>query len=109
MNPNLYYELDAFYSNYRGMQTFALDSQLRGNEINSDDCQGVERVKDLLPDLSVYSSLSSIDLSALDGEKKLNPCGILPKFAFTDTFSLQEADTFSDLTIDESNIARKYD
>ena len=63
----------------------------------------------MLPDLSVYSSLSSIDLSALDGDKKLNPCGILPKYAFTDSFTMSEADTETDFKIDESNIARKYD
>jgi len=37
--PNLYYELDKFYSNYRTAVTSApLFSQLRGNTIDLDEC-----------------------------------------------------------------------
>ena len=61
-NPHLYYELDSFYSNYRSVvTTLPLYKQLRGQDIDQSDCQGVETISDLLPDLSVYSNITDLD------------------------------------------------
>ena len=87
-NAHIYYELDSFYSNYRSVvTTLPLYSQLRGEEIDEDQCQSVSTVDDLNPDLTVYSNLLNIeDLTKLPKDTLLNPCGILPKYVFTDSF-----------------------
>ena len=68
----------------------------------------MSQVKDLLPDLSVYSSLSTVDLASLDPETHITPCGLLPKYVFTDTFQLWSYSAKGRMDIDESNITRDY-
>lgn len=88
----MYYELDSFYSNYRSLvTTLPLYKQLRGENIDeSTDCQNVERLSDLLQPLSVYSSVTDTnELMRLPADTTyLNPCGILPKYIFSDSFTL---------------------
>ena len=69
-------------------------------------------VSDLLPDLSVYSDFTDLNLDQLPPDTPLNPCGILPKYIFSDSFSLSELNVLSpesEFEIDESNIAHEYD
>lgn len=112
-DPHLYYELDPFYSNHRELVTnFDLYKQLRGEEVDEDSCQGVNKVSDLLPDLSVYSAFTELDLEQLPPDTPLNPCGILPKYIFSDSFKLSELNVLSpesEFEIDESNIAHEFD
>ena len=68
----------------------------------------MSRVKDLLPDLTIYSSFSTVDLSTLDPETHITPCGLLPKYVFTDTFSLWSYAAKGKMQMDESNITRDY-
>ena len=90
VNPHLYYELDPFFSNYRNLVTTSdLFKQLRGEDIDHDSCQGVEHVSDLLPDLSIYSQFTDVNLAELPPDTPLNPCGILPKYIFSDNFALK--------------------
>jgi len=108
--PNLYYELDPFFTNYRKVITTAnLFQQLGGKSIDPTQCQGVSHVKDLVSDLSVYARFARVDLKRLDPETALSPCGILPKYVFTDSFELWSADKKAKVVIDETNIARPYD
>ena len=87
--PKLYYELDQFYSNYRSfVTTIPLYHQLNGAEIHPDDCQNTSRLSDLLSDLSVYKEFSKEDLTALPSDTRLSPCGLSPKYVFTDNFKL---------------------
>ena len=67
-------------------------------------------------DLSAYSQFSNVDdLNSLAKDTPLNPCGILPKYVFTDSFSLfLKSTTENDtedvrIAIDETNIASTYD
>ena len=61
----------------------------------------------MLPDLSVYSAFTDLDLEQLPPDTPLNPCGILPKYIFSDSFNLLSPD--SEFEIDESNIAHDFD
>ena len=69
----------------------------------------MSQVKDLLPDLSVYSRFAEVDLAALAPDTPLSPCGILPKYVFTDSFELWSMKQRAKVAIDESGIARAYE
>jgi len=45
----------------------------------------------------------------LNLESALNPCGILPKYLFTDSFELISRQNYTRIIIDEENIASDYD
>ena len=63
----------------------------------------------MLPDLSVYSKFTDVNLEQLPPDTPLNPCGILPKYIFSDSFRLSELSPESEFEIDESNIASDFD
>lgn len=112
-SPLIYYELDSFYSNYRSVvTTLKLYNQLRGEQIDPSDCQDVETVGDLLPNLRAYQNITDFNsLSAQNLDTPLSPCGILPKYAFSDSFSILQIDATGEVEIlvDESNIASEFD
>ena len=103
VNPKIYYELNNFYSNHRNFVKSMSFEQLRGNILASDevgDCSPVETMEELaITDQSIGEVLMS-------GSDVANPCGLIAKYVFNDTYAF---DSTSGLTIDQSGIAHKVD
>ena len=49
-----------------------------------------------------------MDLSSLPGDTPLNPCGILSKYVFTDTFQLYNKNKRYRVPVNETNIVQDY-
>ena len=84
--------------------------QLRGevhvDKNNNSRCEGAKYVKEIFDnDESKYFSYSG---KKLKGDDYANPCGLIAKSYFNDTFSLYDY-KMSSIFIDETGIANDYD
>jgi hypothetical protein len=90
----VYYELRGFYQNHR-LYTASVDySQLEGEDPSEDDieetCSGYTTIEDM--ELNI-DRLEALKLEkGLDEDDKANPCGLIAKSFFNDTFTLSYPD-----------------
>eukprot|EP00358_Blepharisma_japonicum_P001361 CAMPEP_0202946684 /NCGR_PEP_ID=MMETSP1395-20130829/9821_1 /ASSEMBLY_ACC=CAM_ASM_000871 /TAXON_ID=5961 /ORGANISM="Blepharisma japonicum, Strain Stock R1072" /LENGTH=218 /DNA_ID=CAMNT_0049647427 /DNA_START=285 /DNA_END=938 /DNA_ORIENTATION=+ len=93
-----------FYQNYRTYVKSKSWTQLRGDDIDSTklkDCDPIEYVKDL----NVKSNLKG---EILDSESVANPCGLVAKSFFNDTYALYNSSS-GQIAIREYGIALESD
>lgn len=91
----VYYQLDNFYQNHRRYVKSVNFNQLSGDSLGTGSltsCEPIVSNKDLGFNLS-YTGVT------LDPDAAANPCGLIARSFFNDTYSI------SGLTIDESDIA----
>eukprot|EP00828_Plagiopyla_frontata_P048286 TRINITY_DN9204_c0_g1_i1.p2 TRINITY_DN9204_c0_g1~~TRINITY_DN9204_c0_g1_i1.p2 ORF type:complete len:158 (+),score=17.70 TRINITY_DN9204_c0_g1_i1:154-627(+) len=99
----LYYELENFYQNHRKYVKSKDLDQLEGTVKSWDDlsdCEPVQQMKDLYVS-DVYYSYGKTKLSP---DAPANPCGLIAKSLFNDTYSLQDS-SGQNIAISEDNIA----
>jgi hypothetical protein len=106
----LYYELENFYSNHRDFVKSRLYPQLRGDihvdSSNNSKCEGARFVKEIFDyDETKYKTFKNETLKADDFA---NPCGLIAKSYFNDTYELY-ADDQVRVAVDETMIANNYD
>lgn len=113
----VYYELDNFYMNHRDFVKSRIYSQLRGethvNSRNNSQCEGAILIKEIFnDDESKYYSIGGKKLQPND---YANPCGLIAKSFFNDTYKLyaeNEGNIQSknkEIFINETGIANDYD
>ena len=102
----IYYQLHNFYQNHRRYVKSKSNSQLAGNILTADeiksDCDPVYLNKHL----DVKKSLSLQDLNP---DEPANPCGLIAKNTFNDTYSIVRKDSKVKIEIDEKGIAWQSD
>lgn len=100
----VYYQLENFYQDHRRYIKSRSTSQLKGEVLEvsqiADDCYPVVRVSDL------YTN-KTIGNYTLDPDAPANPCGLIAKSLFNDTFQLYSEE--KRIPISERNIAWKTD
>jgi len=109
-----YYELTNFYQNHRRYVKSRSYLQLMGQDINATDlatdCEPIVTNKDLAP----YITVAADGVTPLNADLAANPCGLVAKSYFTDTFALYQhgvndaAGVWTDeqkLTINDTDIA----
>lgn len=105
----IYYQLNNFYQNHRRYVKSKSNSQLHGDEFtvealkSSGDCAPIFTMKDL----GIYKTLSG-DVIEKPEEFPANPCGLIAKSLFNDTYNLTTPDGKS-VFINETNIAWEAD
>lgn len=103
-NPKLYYRLDNFYSNHRNFVKSRSYAQLRGDVLKksevSTDCDPVVSMEDL-------DATTSIGGTQLSDGTVANPCGLIAKYMFDDSFRLAEGTRT--IPIDQTKIAHDVD
>lgn len=106
----LYYELDNFYMNHRDFVKSRSYPQLRG-EVHYDNkvalrCEGALFMSEIFDnDTSKYKTWSG---KRLKGSDVANPCGLIAKSYFTDTYTLLNDKAIA-VTINEIGISNDYD
>lgn len=97
----VYYQLENFYQAHRRYIKSKSLAQLRGEDLKitdiQSDCDPIVTVKDL----GFYKTLGNITLAPTD---VANPCGLIAKSLFNDTFRLTDTSN-KDYFINETNIA----
>ncbi|OMJ69616.1 hypothetical protein SteCoe_32615 [Stentor coeruleus] len=95
----LYYQINNMYQNHRKYSKSLNPKQLKGSDLSKDDiestCDPVLEIKNLHRDIMV--NLSRTDVA--------NPCGLVAKSYFNDTFSLYQKDSNKTVKIHENDIA----
>lgn len=95
----LYYQINNMYQNHRKYSKSLNPKQLKGTDLNKNDiestCDPILEVKNLHRDIFVNLSRTAV----------ANPCGLVAKSYFNDTFSLYEKDTNKTVKIHENDIA----
>ena len=77
-----YYQLENFYQNHRRYVKSRSFEQLRGEKNpNIDDCDPVKKNSDI-------PAVKSISGQVLDPNADANPCGLVAKSFFNDTYTL---------------------
>ena len=102
-NPKIYYRLENFYANHRNFVKSRSYSQLRGNVFEADSlgiCDPVTTNDDV-------GKLVSFGGTQLLSDGAANPCGLIAKYSFDDTFQIWDSNT--QIAIDETNIAHSVD
>lgn len=103
----MYYELDNLYQNHRRFVNSRDEFQLRGVVKDADSltsCGPVTQVKDIgIPDLK------NLDGEILDPEAPANPCGLVARSYFNDTFHLESSETGIEIEINPKGIAWSTD
>lgn len=97
----VYYQLENFYQDHRKYIKSKSLGQLRGQNLTisdiATDCEPITTVKDL----GFYKSIGNFTFAPTD---TANPCGLIAKSLFNDTFKLlQKSD--EEIFINETNIA----
>jgi hypothetical protein len=106
----LYYELNNFYMNHRDFVKSRSYPQLRG-EVHDDSktakrCQGASLVSEMFDkDVSKYKTWTG---KPLKGDDFANPCGLIAKSYFTDTYKLFDSKGVA-ININDKNISNDYD
>lgn len=99
----VYYQLNNFYQNHRRYVKSKSTSQLDGNLVtvsylkSQNDCEGVLTMGDLGKNTTVGGITLSTDAVA-------NPCGLIAKSLFTDTYNLSDS-SGNKIYINETGIA----
>ena len=102
-NIFVYYEVRNFYQNHRRYFSSKSSSQLKGEDLGSDDvsaCDPVVKNKDLW-------TKTSIGGTPLDPEKVAFPCGMMARSIFNDTFALYKLDSSGVKAADPIEISDK--
>lgn len=97
----VYYQLENFLQNHRRFIKSKSISQLNGSVLSTGDlkidCDPVVTVKDL----GIKTTLSG---KRLDDDEPANPCGLMARTVFNDTYTLEQMDG-TPIFIDETNIS----
>lgn len=97
----VYYQLDNFYQNHRRYVKSRSFNQLRGQELSvsdiSSDCDPIVTVDDL-------GNFTTVNGGTLKSGSPANPCGLVAKSFFNDTFRLQNS-SGGDVSINSVGIA----
>lgn len=97
----VYYQLENFYQDHRRYIKSKSLPQLRGENLTLEgiksDCDPITTVKDL----GFYKTIGNYTLAPTD---VANPCGLIAKSLFNDTYKIYDTDD-NELFIDETNIA----
>lgn len=99
----LYYSIKYMYLNNRYFSKSKDVLQLMGNERTKDDVQ-----KSCFP-IVTMKELGRNDSLPLDSSDVANPCGLLPRAMFNDSFALYQLDTNTEIRIEETEIAWSSD
>jgi hypothetical protein len=98
----VYYQLNNFYQNHRRYVKSKSNDQLLGKNVSistlEDECTPIVRMKDL----GIYES---IDKTPLLPDDIANPCGLIAKSFFNDTYKFND----NDISINETGIAWQAD
>lgn len=102
-----YIQLDNFYQNHRRYIKSYSAKQLKGNEVKEkdikDDCDPIINIKDLGRNLNLNKEILEDDAIA-------NPCGLIARSYFNDTFELFEGDeSGNEILISDKGIAWESD
>lgn len=115
----IYYEIENFYMNHRDFVKSRIYQQLRGevyiNSRNNIECSGAILMSEMFNnDESKYYSVGG---RKMKGDEYANPCGLIAKSFFNDTYELYKnkfdnSDTNvydKKIFINDTGIANKYD
>jgi hypothetical protein len=107
----LYYELYNFYTNHKDFVISRKFSQLRGevyiDSTNNTKCDGARYVKEIFDnDSSRYKTFTG---KPLNGDDFANPCGLVAKSVFNDTFEFYDNTNSTKININETDIANNFD
>ena len=86
INPKIYYKLDNFYANHRNFVKSRNYAQLRGNTYAVDKigtCDPIKTISDV-----GFVSFAFDGVTKLNGTEVANPCGLIAKYFFTDSYAL---------------------
>ena len=120
-NPKLYYRLDKFFINHRSFAKSRYYAQLRGDELGTERiiekyCTVVKTNDELLKDDWIQKNSDAFPLIAANdiagkGDQIPWPCGVIPKYIFTDEFlEIKDIDgQHFHVTINDANIAHEID
>lgn len=101
----VYYQLNNFYQNHRRYVKSKSNSQLQGQNMTVDqlksDCDPIVTVKDLGINKTVSGKI-------LDDSAPANPCGLIAKSLFNDTYTLYDPNK-KKIEINETGIAWEAD
>jgi len=88
VNPKFYYRLENFYANHRNFVKSRSYKQLRGDDDNADEssCSPIYLNKNL--DVPGLLSINRMNLSLTDVAQ---PCGLIARYFFNDTFKIFNA------------------
>ena len=107
-NPKIYYQIDNFYANHRNFVKSRNFKQLRGT------VETASQISTCSPVLTMGDLGDAFAKIAIDGNTTLssstvaNPCGLIAKYMFTDTYALTNL-TGGSIAIDETQIAHAVD
>mmetsp|Transcript_12983 Transcript_12983/g.13112 ORF Transcript_12983/g.13112 Transcript_12983/m.13112 type:complete len:225 (-) Transcript_12983:41-715(-) len=101
-----YYEIKNFYQNHRKFYKSRDIYQLMGDDRSESDVDKYCDPVTTMEDLGFYTTLN------LTEDDVANPCGLLPKAYFNDTYSLitsNDTDSFIEIEMEDDNIAWDVD
>jgi hypothetical protein len=108
----VYYQLNNFYQNHRRYVKSKSNSQLSGDVLTADqieaDCDPVFKNKHLNVKYAYFKD-SNNNPVLLDPEAAANPCGLIAKSLFNDTYNLTASTSETPLFINETGIAWQSD
>jgi hypothetical protein len=109
----VYYQLNNFYQNHRRYVKSKSNSQLSGQDLTADqveaDCDPVFKNKHLNVEYSYFTDSNNNPVK-LDPEAAANPCGLIAKSLFNDTYNLTSpSPNRKDIFINETGIAWQSD
>lgn len=88
-NPKIYYRLENFFANHRNFVKSRNFKQLRGEQSSdldlSNTCSGILRNRDIKEDTDGRIS-TSINGMPLDDDDYAQPCGLIARYFFNDSF-----------------------
>ena len=99
----VYYQMDNFYQNHRRYVKSRDYNQLKGQILSVADLSSCDPIV-TIDDLGIYTTL---DGNAIDGSQPANPCGLVAKSVFNDTYQFYNGT--NRVAINENNIAWESD
>lgn len=102
--------MENFYANHRNFVKSRNFKQLRGNDLDVDSISTCDPVL-TMADLGDEIPKQSINGTPMKNKDVANPCGLIAKYMFDDTYKLYEGEdiTGKNIFIDETNIAHSVD
>ena len=103
----VYYKVYNFYQNNRRFMNSRSEDQLRGKNITKNDMEDRHECDPIISNENLNINLS---IDNLDGKELANPCGLLARsfILFNDKFTFSFING-TEIPINDTNIARKYD